>query len=364
MTDPAKNIPLQAFHQQHGARFVNFGGWNMPVQYTSILEEHRVVRQKAGLFDVSHMGEFFLSGSEAATFLDRLLVNRMGQLTEGKAVYSPMCDATGGVVDDLIVYCLTKDHYLICVNASNREKNYAWMQARIREWELSVELDDRSDDYALLALQGPLAAKILTDIGWTVSGLKRFGHQEFNFQGESVRVCRTGYTGEDGFELYSSPAAAEKLASKLLECGQPSGLQLCGLGARDSLRLEAGFPLYGHELSDKISPLMAGLAWTVKFDKAQDFMGKVALASQQQKGLSHQVIHFTLAGKRIAREGTPVRSADGDTVGTVLSGSYSPTCECPIGSALIAVDALQEALMVDLRKHSVQLRLKKAPLHK
>jgi aminomethyltransferase len=364
MTDQAKNIPLQAFHQQHGARFVNFGGWNMPVQYTSILEEHRVVRQKAGLFDVSHMGEFFLGGSEAATFLDRLLVNRTGQLPVGKAIYSPMCDATGGVIDDLIVYCLAQDHYLICVNASNREKDYAWMQDRIQAWKLSVELNDRSDDYALLALQGPLAAKILTDLGWSVSGLKRFWHQVFNFQGESVRVCRTGYTGEDGFELYSSPAVAEQLASKLLECGQPSGLQLCGLGARDSLRLEAGLPLYGHELSENISPLMAGLAWTVKFDKADDFMGKSALANQKEEGLSQQVVHFTLEGKRIAREGTPIRSADGQTVGSVLSGSYSPTCDCPIGSALIDVDALKQTLTVDLRKHSAQLRLKKAPLYK
>ena len=315
MTDSAKNIPLQAFHQQNGARFVNFGGWNMPVQYTSILEEHRVVRQKAGLFDVSHMGEFFLSGSQSATFLDRLLVNRVGQLPVGKALYSPMCDSMGGVVDDLIVYCLAQDHYLVCVNASNRDKDFAWMQARMHEWKLSVELEDRSDDYALLALQGPLAAEILTALGWTVSELKRFWHKEFRFNDESVRVCRTGYTGEDGFEIYSSPATAEKLASALLQCGQPMGLQLCGLGARDSLRLEAGLPLYGHELSEDISPLMAGLAWTVKFDKAEDFMGKSALASQKEKGLSHQVIHFTLAGKRIAREGTPVRSADGKTVG-------------------------------------------------
>ena len=154
----------------------------MPVQYTSILEEHRVVRQKAGLFDVSHMGEFFLSGSQSETFLDRLLVNRVGQLPVGKALYSPMCDSTGGVVDDLIVYCLAQDHYLVCVNASNRDKDFAWMQARMHEWKLSVELEDRSDDYALLALQGPLAAEILTDLGWTVSELKRFWHQRISLQ--------------------------------------------------------------------------------------------------------------------------------------------------------------------------------------
>lgn len=357
-------IPLHNFHAEQGARFVNFGGWNMPVQYTSILEEHKAVRSAAGLFDVSHMGEFHVHGADAAEFLDRLVVNAVAKAPIGKAVYSPMCASDGGVVDDLIVYRTAADDFLVCVNASNIEKDFGWFLKQAERWGLAVEIEDHSDEYALLALQGPKAEAILLAIGLEeVSEIKRFWHKLVTFSGEKVRVCRTGYTGEDGFEIYSSPKAAEQLAKQIVTHGEPLGLKLCGLGSRDSLRLEAGLPLYGHELSDTITPLEASLDWTVKLNK-EDFIGKNALAEQKENGVPHRVLHFKLEGRRIAREGTPVVNAEGDAAGKVLSGTLSPMINCPIGSAIIKSDSLSIPLFVDLRGNKIPLEIAKAPLHK
>lgn len=333
--EDALNIPLHHFHAAHGARFVNFGGWNMPVQYSSILEEHTAVREAAGLFDVSHMGEFHVTGSDAERFLDQLVVNRIASAPNGKAIYSPMCASDGGVVDDLIVYRIAEDDFLVCVNASNIEKDFGWLLKQAERWQLEVSITDRSADYALLALQGPKAETIMIDAGFTeASDLKRFWHMETNFAGGQIRICRTGYTGEDGFEIYVSPQSAEALAKQLIQSGDAFGLKLCGLGARDSLRLEAGLPLYGHELSDEITPLEASLDWTVKLQK-EDFIGKAALSEQKAQGVPRRVIHFKLDGRRIAREGTAVINEQGEPVGRVLSGTLSPASKSPIGSAII-----------------------------
>lgn len=357
------SIPLHDFHAANGARFVPFGGWNMPVQYTSILEEHKAVREAAGLFDVSHMGEFFVKGSEAELFLDKLLVNRIAEMAVGKAVYSPMCASDGGVVDDLIVYRTAEDAFLVCVNASNIEKDFGWFLKHAETWKLDLTIEDHSSEYALLALQGPRSEAIVKAAGIEdVSSLKRFWHREVKFAGDTIRICRTGYTGEDGFEIYVSPATAETLASKLMTAGADFGLKLCGLGARDSLRLEAGLPLYGHELSDTISPLEASLDWTVKLAKV-DFVGKNALADQKASGIPRRVVHFKLEGRRIARQGTPVIDGAGETVGEVLSGTLSPMSGSPIGSALISSEALESALAVDLRRNHVPLELAKPPLY-
>ena len=335
----------------------------MPVQYSSILEEHKAVRDAAGLFDVSHMGEFLVQGPEAELFLDRLVVNRIAAMAVGKAVYSPMCASDGGVVDDLIVYRTADDAFLVCVNASNIEKDFGWFLKQTERWELEVKIDDQSAHYCLLAVQGPKAAEILTAIGIEdISSLKRFWHREVKFAGESIRICRTGYTGEDGFEIYVSPTAVETLATKLVTVGAEYGLQLCGLGARDSLRLEAGLPLYGHELSDTISPLEARLDWTVKLSK-DDFVGQNALAEQKAAGVPRRVLHFKLEGRRIARQGTPVVDASGAAVGEVLSGTLSPMTGAPIGSAIIASEALDRELAVDLRGNKLPLQIAKAPLH-
>ncbi|MGJ8653673.1 MAG: glycine cleavage system aminomethyltransferase GcvT [Opitutaceae bacterium] len=357
-------IPLHNFHAEQGARFVNFGGWNMPVQYTSILEEHKAVRTAAGLFDVSHMGEFHVHGADAAEFLDRLVVNAVAKAPIGKAVYSPMCASDGGVVDDLIVYRTGEDDFLVCVNASNIEKDFGWFLKQAERWGLAVEIEDHSDEYALLALQGPKAEAILLAIGLKeVAEIKRFWHKLVTFSGEKIRVCRTGYTGEDGFEIYSSPKAAEQLAKQIVAHGQPLGLKLCGLGSRDSLRLEAGLPLYGHELSDTITPLEASLDWTVKLNK-EDFIGKNALTEQKENGVPNRVLHFKLEGRRIAREGTPVVNQEGAEVGKVLSGTLSPMINCPIGSAIIKSDSLNTPLFVDLRGNKIPLETAKPPLHK
>ena len=360
----ALQIPLHDFHAARGARFVAFGGWNMPVQYSSILEEHRAVRESAGLFDVSHMGEFYVSGSDAALFLDRLVVNAVATAPVGKAVYSPMCKSDGTVVDDLIVYRIADDAFLVCVNASNIEKDFGWFLKQSERWGLEVEIEDQSDAYALLALQGPKAASILVEIGLDeVEAIKRFRHQQLSFGGEKIRVCRTGYTGEDGFEIYSSPKVAEILATQILSAGESAGVRLCGLGARDSLRLEAGLPLYGHELSDNITPLEASLDWTVKFSKT-DFIGKNALTEQKEQGIPRRVIHFKLEGRRIAREGTPVLDSSGEPVGKVLSGTLSPILNCPIGSAIVLTESKDAPLFVDLRGNQLALQVAKPPLHK
>lgn len=359
-----KNIPLHDFHAKHGARFVDFGGWNMPVQYSSILEEHQAVRQDAGFFDVSHMGEFLVQGDEAGLFLDQLLVNQIASAPIGKAVYSPMCAEDGSVVDDLIVYCISATDFLVCVNASNIDKDFAWFREKADVWQLDVTIKDQSSDFALLAIQGPKAEDILVEAGiHGVRELKRFRHREFTFGGEPLRVCRTGYTGEDGFEIYVSPKTAEVLAESILAAGSRHGLKLCGLGARDSLRLEAGLPLYGHEISDKISPLQAGLQWTVKFKKPE-FVGKDALAKQKEDGLKEQVIFFKLEGRRIAREGTAVITETGEAAGRVLSGTLSPMTSSPIGSALVESEALDSPLYVDLRGNKIRLEIAQPPLHK
>lgn len=357
-------IPLHDFHAEQGARFVAFGGWNMPVQYTSILEEHKAVREAAGLFDVSHMGEFHVFGSDAALFLDRLVVNAVAKAAVGKAVYSPMCKSDGTVVDDLIIYRKAADDFLVCVNASNIEKDFGWCLKQAERWGLEVEIEDRSDEYALLALQGPKAEAILTAIGLEgVGEIKRFWHQLIAFGGEKVRVCHTGYTGEDGFEIYCTPNVAKALAKQILSEGEAHGVKLCGLGARDSLRLEAGLPLYGHELSDSITPLEASLDWTVKFNK-DDFIGMNALSEQKEKGVPRRVIHFKLEGRRIAREGTPVFNSEGYAVGQVLSGTLSPILNCPIGSAIVLTEAKDAPLFVDLRGNQLALQVAKPPLHK
>ncbi|MEM1223019.1 MAG: glycine cleavage system aminomethyltransferase GcvT [Verrucomicrobiota bacterium] len=358
------NIPLHDFHAEKGARFTPFGGWNMPVQYSSILEEHRAVREAAGLFDVSHMGEFHVEGEDAEHFLDLLLVNRIKGTAVGRAVYSPMCASDGGVVDDLIVYRLAEASFLVCVNASNVEKDFGWFLKQADRWGLTVQIEDHSNEYALLALQGPKSEMILGGADFEGLGdLKRFHHRRYNFSGEKILICRTGYTGEDGFEIYLPPEVTDSFARKVLEVGEPAGLQLAGLGARDSLRLEAGLPLYGHELSDVITPLEAGLEWTVKFDK-DDFIGKNALTEQKEKGVTRKTVHFRLEGRRIARAETPIINSNGQHVGHVLSGTISPLTEGPIGSALVATETNQDDLFVDLRGNKIQLQVSQPPLHK
>ena len=363
MSDPLSRTPLFALHVELGGRIVPFAGWEMPVQYTGIIEEHMAVRKTAGLFDVSHMGEARVRGRDAAKFLDDIMTNEMSTIKVGMARYTVMCQPDGGCVDDLIVYRLAEEEFLICLNASNAPKDIAWMRSHLGSHQ--VEVLDECAAWAQLALQGPLAEQILAQVTATpLDSIKRFGFVFGEVAGApGCLISRTGYTGSPGFELYLPSAAAEKVARALLAAGKPHGLVPAGLGARDSLRLEANYPLYGHEISERISPIQAGLGWTVKFTKP-DFIGREALHRQAQGGPSSSVVLFSLDDRRIARQGAVVFSGE-TPVGEVLSGTQSPILGKPIGTALVAAGhAASATLTVDIRGLRIPLHLATEPFVK
>jgi aminomethyltransferase len=355
-----QRTPLRDFHLAHGAKLVDFAGWEMPVQYRSILEEHKAVRRAAGLFDVSHMGEVDIEGPGAAAFLNALVTNNVAKLQPGRVLYSPMCHPDGGVIDDLLVYMRGPEDFFLCINAGNTAGDLEWIRSRAAGHDVTVT--DRSAGCALLAVQGPRAAGIVQSLTETqLEPVKYYHFTEGTVAGVRCLISRTGYTGEDGFELYHPAGEAPALAEALLAAGQPQGLELCGLGARDSLRLEAGFPLYGHELTREISPLTAGLGWTVKFDKEGDFSGRSALAAEKKDGSPNKVVFFRTGDRRIVRPETPVAGANGAIVGRVLSGTLSPILAEAIGSALVETPAAAHALRVDVRGSLIDLRLVKPP---
>lgn len=350
--------PLHPLHIEAGARMVPFAGWEMPVSYRGILEEHRTVREGVGLFDVSHMGEFVVGGERAGAFLDHLLTNRVGDCPPGKAVYSPMCDERGGVVDDLICYRRADGSFLVVVNASNREKDFRWMADRAGMFD--IQLRDESDQWALLAVQGPGAVAFLAEKGLdAASDLGRFCLAECEWRGFSLIVSRTGYTGEDGFEIFVEAERSVDLARTL---GAGGELPWIGLGARDSLRLEAGLPLYGHEMSETISPVQAGFGWAVKTGKPS-FLGRDALRMEKEMGPEKRVRFFVVESRRIAREGTEL-VGDGRVIGKVLSGSKSPLLETPIGSALVDAAYTADTAEADSRGTRLPVRFRKAPLNR
>ncbi|MEO6568235.1 MAG: glycine cleavage system aminomethyltransferase GcvT [Opitutaceae bacterium] len=355
-----QRTPLRDFHAAHGARLVDFAGWEMPVQYRSILEEHKAVRRTAGLFDVSHMGEVDVRGPDAAKFLNYLVTNDVSKLFPGRVLYSPMCYPSGGVVDDLLVYMRGPEDFFLCINAGNVAKDLAWINQQAASF--AVNITDRSADYGLLAIQGPSATATLQALTGAKLGLVKYYHFiEGTVAGFHCLISRTGYTGEDGFELYVAADDTVALAEALLAAGTPLGLELAGLGARDSLRLEAGFPLYGHEITEEISPLTAGLGWTVKLEKGADFIGRAALLAEKENGARNKVIFFKTGDRRIVRAETPVLAADGAVVGRVLSGTLSPILNEAIGSALVATSACSQPLLVDIRGAKLNLQLVKPP---
>ena len=355
-----KRTPLYDFHVAQGGRMVDFAGWEMPVQYRSILEEHKAVRRTAGLFDVSHMGEVDVSGPEAADFLNHLVTNDIQKLFPGRVLYSPMCHPTGGVIDDLLVYQKAPDVYFLCINAGNIARDVAWIEKEASRFQ--VTLQNRSDDYGLIAVQGPVAAGIVQSLtGAKLDRVKYYNFVEGPVAGVHCLISRTGYTGEDGFELYHAASDSVALTEAVLAAGKPLGLELAGLGARDSLRLEAGFPLYGHELTDTISPIAAGLGWTVKFDKPADFIGKGALRAEKDQGPLRKVVFFKPGDRRIVRADTPVLSSEGNPVGKVLSGTLSPILNEAIGSAWVDSAAAGAPLSVDIRGSRLPLSLVKPP---
>jgi aminomethyltransferase len=355
-----KRTPFHEFHRAEGAKLVDFAGFEMPVRYTGDVREHLAVRSGVGLFDISHMGEFEVRGQGAGEWLDRMVTNHVGGLAEGQALYSPMCRPDGGIVDDLLVYRYP-DHYMIVVNAANLAKDFAWLAAHV---PAGVTLDDRSDATALLAVQGPKAADVLR--GHVPDAALELGYYRFTtgpLFGVPATISRTGYTGEDGFELYFHPSHAGAVWNGLRAAGRPHGLELIGLGARDTLRLEMGYMLYGNDIDDTTTPLEAGLGWTVRLTKG-DFHGRDAIARQKAEGLARRLVGFQLEGRRVPRRGMRIL-ADGAVVGTVTSGTFSPSLERPIGMGYVeaARAATGTTLAIDAGSTTLPARITARPFY-
>ena len=354
-----KKTPLYDRHVAAGGRMVPFAGWLLPVQYTGVIAEHRAVRTACGLFDVSHMGELILRGEDALENVNRLLTNDFTDMEEGQARYSPMCDESGGVVDDLIVYKVWDTVYYIVVNAANKDKDAAWMAAHLTG---QCVLEDWSDRVAQLALQGPRAEEILSKLTADIPERYYTALLRGRVLGKGCMVSRTGYTGEDGFELYCSPADAPALWDALLEAGGPLGLIPCGLGARDTLRLEAAMPLYGHELSPAINPYEAGLGLFVKLGKPE-FIGRAAL--EAARPVSRRRVGLEVTGRGIAREGCPVWDG-GRQIGAVTSGTHCPWLGKAMALAMVetAYGEPGTQLEVEIRGRRVAAQVVKTPFYK
>ena len=365
MTQPTatlKATPLNAAHRKLGARMVDFGGWDMPVQYSGILEEHRAVRQNAGLFDVSHMGEIEVRGPDAFAFTDYVTTNAVSKLKIGQAQYTGLLYDHGGFVDDILVHKVADDHYFLCVNASNQEKDYQHMAALKRG---SATVEFASQRYAQLAIQGPRALKILSKL--TATDLAAIAYYHFTdgqVSGTWARVARTGYTGEDGFEIYIPPEEAERIWNEILDAGQEFGIKPCGLGARNTLRLEATMALYDHEIHASITPYEANLAWIVKLDKG-DFVGRDALVKQKAGGVQRKLVGFEMTGRGIGRDGYEV-FLDGSPAGWVTSGGPSPTLNKNIGLCYLPTDRAKtgERIEIMIRNQAVEAVTVPTPFYK
>ena len=350
-----KTTPLNQIHRQLGARMVDFGGWDMPVQYSGVIAEHLAVRSAAGLFDVSHMGEIEVSGAQAFDFLQYATTNDVSKLVDGQIQYTAMCYETGGVVDDLTLYRFAADRYLLCVNASNSDKDFAWLQDLFKTSDFdNVTLINRSDEYAQLALQGPRSVEILKKLTDSDLDAITFYHfAEGDVVGIKTIISRTGYTGEDGFELYCPAADGVKLWQELMKAGEPVGLLPIGLGARDTLRLEKAYALYGHEITAEIMPIEARLAWITKLKKG-NFVGRDAMLKAKEAGLKRKLIGLTLTTSGVPREGYPVL-CEGQEVGYVTSGTMSPSLKKGIALALVdsAVADSDKPLEIGIRKRQI-----------
>lgn len=360
--DTARSLPLKHRHEKLGARMASFAGYSMPMQYLGIKQEHHAVRNGVGIFDVSHMGEIEFRGPDAVAAVDRLVTNDASQLVDGQAMYTALCNEDGGIVDDLVVYRLTHEHLMICVNASNREKDFAHMQ-RYTDGDVTVE--NTSDDWVQLAVQGPHAQVVLdplTDV--ELSDVEYYNGAWMNVAGCRCFVSRTGYTGEDGFEIYIPVEHGEPVFDAIMLQGEPQHLQPCGLGARDTLRLEARYLLYGNDMTEQTNPVEAGLNWVVKLDKSSDFVGKEALCKIKAAGPSRRMRGFILKEPGVLRPGYAIFVGD-EKVGELTSGGYAPTLEKSIGLGLIAVDYANEELVdVEIRGRRLRAELTKKPFYK
>lgn len=358
-----KKTPLYNNHVALGGKIVPFAGWELPVQYAGVIPEHHATRTQAGLFDVSHMGEIFVTGKEAETAIQFLTCNDLSKIVDGQAQYSALLNENGGVVDDIIVYRYNPKRYLICVNASNADIDFEWMKSHNK---FDCVIENRSADFGQIALQGPKAETILTKILSLSKAkeLKYFHFGDFEVLGSPVIVARTGYTGEDGFEIFVPQESTAKVWELLLEAGKDEGLQPCGLGARDSLRLEACYPLHGHELNPDINALHSGLGWIIKPDKG-DFIGKRAIMAEKEKGVTKQLVAFEVIEPGIVRENAAVSDKDGTTIGHTTSGTKTPTLNKAVGLAIIdkKFAALETVLFCEVRGRKLKCKIVKKPLY-
>ena len=362
MTD-LRTTPLTEWHRAHGGKMVEFAGYSMPIRYADgVITEHKAVREQCGIFDVSHMGELEIRGAQARENVHRLVSNDVTKLEVGQVLYSAMCNPQGGTIDDVLVYCLGEERFMIVCNASNHEKVAAWVGEQLQG---DAAMTDETHDTALFAVQGPAALDVLT--AWPrlreqaakVEALEYYRCVFLDLDGVDVLLSRTGYTGEKGYELYLPVGAAALLWSELLDAGVDHGLRPIGLGARDTLRLEAGYSLYGQELAEDVTPYEAGIGWTVKL-KAGDFVGRERLAAQKENGPPRRTVAVQLAGRNIPRQHAKVH-ADGSAVGEITSGSFSPILECGIGLARIDAAAKGKPLSVEIRGAQVEAETVRLP---
>lgn len=363
MSTELKSTALEQVHIELGAKMVPFAGYNMPVQYSGLRQEHAAVREQAGMFDVSHMGEFFVEGPDALPFLQKVTSNDVSKLIPGKIQYSCFPNEQGGIVDDLLVYCFSEVHFLLVVNASNMDKDWNHLMQYTEGFD--VKLSNQSEEYSLLAVQGPKATEILQTLTNTDLG----GIKYYNFViGQmadiaDVIISATGYTGAGGFELYLQNEDAVKLWNAVLEAGKPHGLLPAGLGARDTLRLEMGMCLYGNDIDDTTSPLEAGLGWITKFTK--DFISSETFAKQKEEGITKKLVGFEMIDRGIPRQGYQI-AKDGEVVGRVTSGTASPSTGKNIGMGYVPVELSAEGSEFDvvIRNKTIKAQVVKLPFYK
>ena len=358
-----KNTALTSIHEALGAKMVPFAGYNMPVSYEGVTIEHETVRKDVGVFDVSHMGEFLISGPNALELIQKVSTNDASKLTDGKAQYSCLTNTEGGIVDDLIIYCLNPEKYLLVVNASNIEKDWDWISMHNT---MEADMKDLSSEYSLLAIQGPKAVEAMQSLSpYDLSSIKFYNFVVEEFAGiENVIISATGYTGSGGFEIYCKNSEVEQVWNNVLEAGKEFGIKPIGLAARDTLRLEMGYCLYGNDIDDTTSPLEAGLGWITKFTK--DFINSDALKAQKAEGPQRKLIAFEIEDRGIPRQGYDIVDEAGSTIGIVTSGTMSPSLNKGIGLGYVPsnMSGFGEPIYIQIRKKAVKATIVKLPFYK
>ncbi|WP_313113682.1 glycine cleavage system aminomethyltransferase GcvT [Aequorivita sediminis] len=358
-----KNTALTHIHEQLGAKMVPFAGYNMPVSYEGVKAEHETVRNSVGVFDVSHMGEFLITGPKALDLIQKISSNDATKLTDGKAQYCYFPNEEGGIVDDLIIYKIKDEEYLLVVNASNIDKDWAWIE---KHNTMGAEMRNISDDYSLLAIQGPKAIEAMQSLtSEDLSAIKFYNFKISDFAGvEHVIISATGYTGSGGFEIYCKNSEVEQIWNKVFEAGKDYGIKPIGLAARDTLRLEMGFCLYGNDIDETTSPLEAGLGWITKFTK--DFINSDNLKKEKEEGIKNKLIGFELIDRGVPRQGYEIADKDGNTIGSVTSGTMAPSLNKSIGLGYVTIknSAPETEIFIQIRNKPVAAKVVKTPFYK